>query len=156
VKDTLVMIMAGGKGSRLGPLTVHRSKPACPFAGRYRIIDFVLSNFVNSGLPTHLRPHAVHVVEPDQAPVRNWQLPSFGMYVEVVPAQMRLGERWYRGHRRRRLAEPQPCVRDGHCKNVAVFGGDHVYKHRSQPDGGTSTRPSKAALTIAAYPGASR
>src|SRR5690606_15054840 len=49
VKDTLVMIMAGGKGSRLGPLTIHRSKPGVPFAGRYRIVDFVLSNFVNSG-----------------------------------------------------------------------------------------------------------
>ena len=47
--STLVMIMAGGKGSRLGPLTTHRAKPAMPFGGRYRIIDFVLSNFVNSG-----------------------------------------------------------------------------------------------------------
>ena len=49
MKNTLVMIMAGGKGSRLGPLTIHRSKPGVPFAGRYRIIDFVLSNFVNAG-----------------------------------------------------------------------------------------------------------
>ena len=92
VKNTLVMIMAGGKGSRLGPLTVHRSKPGVPFAGRYRIIDFVLSNFVNSGyrriyvLTQYMSSSLIKHLS------RNWRLSGFGEYIEVVPAQMRLGE----------------------------------------------------------------
>src|SRR5947209_20121566 len=91
------MIMAGGKGSRLGPLTVHRSRPGVPFAGRYRIIDFVLSNFVNSGyrriyvLTQYMSSSLIKHLS------RNWRLSGFGEYIEVVPAQMRLGEFWYRG-----------------------------------------------------------
>src|ERR1700755_210989 len=90
MKNTLVMIMAGGKGSRLGPLTIHRSKPGVPFAGRYRIIDFVLSNFVNSGyrriyvLTQYMSSSLIKHLS------RNWRLSGFGEYIEVVPAQMRL------------------------------------------------------------------
>ena len=97
MNNTLVMIMAGGKGSRLGPLTVHRSKPGVPFAGRYRIIDFVLSNFVNSGyrkiyvLTQYMSSSLIKHLS------RTWRLSAFGEFIEVVPAQMRLGEFWYRG-----------------------------------------------------------
>ena len=94
----LALILAGGEGTRLQPLTRDRAKPAVPFGGRYRLIDFVLSNFVNSGyfqikvltqykassLITHL--------------VRGWQLaPILGQFVEPVPAQMRVGRDWFRG-----------------------------------------------------------
>src|ERR1700755_2709448 len=78
MKNTVAMIMTGGKGSRLGPLTVHRSKPGVPFAGRYRIIDFVLSNFVNSGyrkiyvLTQYMSSSLIKHLS------RNWRLNGFG------------------------------------------------------------------------------
>ncbi len=124
---TLVMIMAGGKGSRLGPLTCHRSKPAMPFGGRYRIIDFVLSNFVNAGY------RRIHVLTQYMASSliqhlsRNWQMAGFGDYIEVVPAQMRVGEVWYRGTADA-VYQNLNLVRDSRAEHVAVFGGDHIYK----------------------------
>jgi len=150
VKNTLVMIMAGGKGSRLGPLTVHRSKPGVPFAGRYRIIDFVLSNFVNSGyrriyvLTQYMSSSLIKHLS------RNWRLSGFGEYIEVVPAQMRLGEFWYRGtadagHQNLNL------VRDARAEHVCVFGGDHVYKFAvDQME--AFHRDHDADLTVAAFP----
>ena len=94
---TIAMIMAGGKGSRLTPLTCHRAKPSVPFGGRYRIIDFVLSNFVNSGyrniyiLTQYMSSSLISHVS------RNWHLTGIGENIEIVPAQMRMGEHWYRG-----------------------------------------------------------
>lgn len=120
------MIMAGGKGSRLSPLTCHRAKPAVPFGGRYRIIDFVLSNFVNSGyrqlyvltqfMATSLIKHLS----------RNWQLSGYGEFIEVVPAQMRTGELWYQGTADS-VYQNLNLVRDARSEHIAVFGGDHVY-----------------------------
>ncbi|MBA3539156.1 MAG: glucose-1-phosphate adenylyltransferase, partial [Deltaproteobacteria bacterium] len=124
---TLVMIMAGGKGSRLGPLTIHRSKPGVPFAGRYRIIDFALSNFVNSGyrriyvLTQYMSSSLIKHLS------RNWRLSGFGEYIEVVPAQMRVGEFWYRGTADA-VYQNLNLVRDARAEHVAVFGGDHIYK----------------------------
>jgi glucose-1-phosphate adenylyltransferase len=144
------MVMAGGKGSRLGPLTVHRSKPAVPFAGRYRIIDFVLSNLVNSGyrriyvLTQYMSSSLIKHLS------RNWRLSGFGEYIEVVPAQMRMGEFWYRGtadsvHQNLNL------VRDARAGHVAIFGGDHVYKCAvDQMD--SYHRDQHADLTVAAFP----
>jgi glucose-1-phosphate adenylyltransferase len=150
VKDTLVMIMAGGKGSRLGPLTVHRSKPAVPFAGRYRIIDFVLSNFVNSGyrriyvLTQYMSSSLIKHLG------RNWRLSGFGEYIEVVPAQMRTGEYWYRGTADA-VYQNLNLLRDSRAGVVAVFGGDHVYKFDiGQMD--AQHRDSKADLTVACIP----
>ena len=124
---SVVMIMAGGKGSRLAPLTVHRAKPAVPFGGRYRIIDFVLSNFVNSGY------RSIYVLTQYMASSlikhlnRNWNISSIGEGVEVVPAQMRLGEFWYRGTADA-VYQNLNLVRDAQLPHVAVFGGDHIYK----------------------------
>src|SRR5512135_879507 len=150
VKDTLVMIMAGGKGSRLGPLTVHRSKPGVPFAGRYRIIDFVLSNFVNSGyrriyvLTQYMSSSLIKHLS------RNWRLSGFGEYIEVVPAQMRLGEFWYRGTADA-VYQNLNLVRDARAEHVAVFGGDHVYKFDvAQME--QQHRDLAADLTVAAFP----
>ncbi len=150
MNDTLVMIMAGGRGSRLGPLTVHRSKPAVPFAGRYRIIDFALSNFVNSGyrriylLTQYMSSSLIKHLN------RNWRLSGFGEYIEVVPAQMRLGEFWYRGTADA-VFQNLNLVRDARPSHVAVFGGDHVYKFAvDQME--REHRDNHADLTVAAVP----
>ncbi|HUJ59352.1 MAG TPA: glucose-1-phosphate adenylyltransferase [Kofleriaceae bacterium] len=150
MKDTLVMVMAGGKGSRLGPLTVHRSKPGVPFAGRYRIIDFVLSNFVNSGyrqiyvLTQYMSSSLIKHLS------RNWRLSGFGEYIEVVPAQMRLGEFWYRGTADA-VYQNLNLVKDARAGHVAVFGGDHIYKFDiDQMD--HHHRRLAADLTVAAFP----
>lgn len=148
MKDTLVMIMAGGRGSRLGPLTIHRSKPSVPFAGRYRIIDFVLSNFVNSGyrqiyvLTQYMSSSLIKHLN------RNWRLSGFGEYIEVVPAQMRMGEFWYRGTADA-VYQNINLIRDSRSQHVAVFGGDHVYKFAiDQMD--EYHRNADADLTVAA------
>jgi glucose-1-phosphate adenylyltransferase len=148
MKDTLVMIMAGGRGSRLGPLTIHRSKPSVPFAGRYRIIDFVLSNFVNSGyrrlyvLTQYMSSSLIKHLN------RNWRLSGFGEYIEVVPAQMRMGEFWYRGTADA-VYQNINLIRDAQSAHVAVFGGDHVYKFAiDQMD--VHHREVDADLTVAA------
>jgi glucose-1-phosphate adenylyltransferase len=123
------MVMAGGRGKRLYPLTRDRAKPAVPFGGKYRIIDFVLSNFVNSGiysLYVLTQFKAQSLVEHLQ---EGWQVGSLlrDYFVTPVPAQMRSGVDWYRGtadavHQNVHLIKrPNP-------KAVAVFGADHVYK----------------------------
>ena len=147
---TAVMVMAGGKGSRLGPLTVHRSKPAVPFGGRYRIIDFVLSNFVNSGyrhiyvLTQYMASSLIrHLNE-------NWRMSGFDEFIEVVPAQMREGEHWYRGTADS-VAQNLNLIRDIGAEQVAVFGGDHVYAFSIDQMEDMHLRLS-AHLTVAAYP----
>jgi glucose-1-phosphate adenylyltransferase len=144
------MIMAGGKGSRLGPLTTHRCKPAMPFGGRYRIIDFVLSNFVNSDY------RRVYVLTQYMASSlikhlnRTWHLGGIGEFVEVVPAQMRLGEHWYRGTADSVLQNLN-LIRDSRADHIAVFGGDHIYKFAvDQME--SYHRDMNADLTIAAWP----
>ena len=95
----LGLILAGGKGTRLFPLTKERSKPAVPFGGKYRIIDFVLSNFVNSGI------YSIYVLTQFKSQsllqhMRNaWQFSDLltNQYILPVPAQMRKGEQWYQG-----------------------------------------------------------
>ena len=150
MKNTLVMIMAGGKGSRLGPLTIHRSKPGVPFAGRYRIIDFVLSNFINSGyrkiyvLTQYMSSSLIKHLN------RNWRLSGFGEYIEVVPAQMRLGEFWYRGTADA-VFQNLNLVRDARAEHVAIFGGDHIYK-MAVDQMEDQHRDRAADLTVAAFP----
>src|SRR5690606_3595973 len=148
--DTAVMIMAGGRGSRLGPLTVHRSKPAVPFGGRYRIIDFVLSNFVNSGyrriyvLTQYMASSLIRHLN------RAWRLSGFGEFVEVVPAQMRVGEFWYRGTADA-VYQNVNLIRDESASQVAVFGGDHVYMFAVDQMEAVH-RARGADLTVAAFP----
>ena len=150
MEGTLVMIMAGGKGSRLAPLTSHRAKPAVPFSGRYRIIDFALSNFVNSGyrrifVLTQYMAHSLI-----QHLNRNWHVAGMGEFIEVAPAQMRLGQHWYRGTADSVLQNLN-LVRDLRPGHVAVFGGDHIYLFEvSQMD--TQHRDTAADLTVAAVP----
>jgi glucose-1-phosphate adenylyltransferase len=150
MKNTAAMIMAGGQGTRLGPLTCHRSKPAVPFGGRYRIIDFVLSNFVNSGyrrifvLTQFMASSLIKHIN------RNWSLTSFDEFIEVVPAQMRRGAFWYRGTADA-VYQNLNLIRDQGAEQVAVFGGDHIYQFDiGQMD--RFHRDHRADLTVAAFP----
>jgi glucose-1-phosphate adenylyltransferase len=127
-RNTLTMILAGGMGERLYPLTRDRAKPAVPFGGRYRIIDFVLNNFVNSGffkikVLTQFKSNSLieHIT-------RTWQLNSeIGQYIDVVPAQMRKGPFWFRGTADA-VYQNLELIFDERPDNVCVFGGDHIYK----------------------------
>jgi len=127
-KNVLCMIMAGGQGSRLSPLTRDRAKPAVHFGGIYRIIDFVLNNFINSGvfkikILTQFKSDSLnkHVSSA-------WSLnPSTGQYIDLVPAQMRTGNDWYKGTSDA-IFQNINLITDERPDLVAIFGGDHIYK----------------------------
>lgn len=124
----LALVLAGGEGRRLMPLTRERAKPAVPFAGRYRLVDFVLSNLVNSGY------YQIKVLTQYKASslishlTRGWQLaPILGHYVEPVPAQMRVGRDWFKGSADA-VFQNLNLISDTRPETVAVFGADHIYK----------------------------
>lgn len=125
----LAMILAGGRGERLHPLTRERTKPAVPFGGRYRIVDFVLSNFVNSGilsLYVLVQYKAQSLIEHLRMAWRtSGIIPDH--FITVVPPQMRLGEMWYRGSADAVLQNLN-LIDDFHPDLVAVFGADHIYR----------------------------
>ena len=128
IDDALVMILAGGEGKRLYPLTKDRAKPAVPFGGRYRIIDFVINNFVNSGfykikVLTQYKSDSLnkHIT-------RGWRLsPFLNQYIDLAPAQMRTGNDWYRGTADA-IYQNIFHILDEDPDYVCVFGGDHIYK----------------------------
>ncbi|MBL9038336.1 MAG: glucose-1-phosphate adenylyltransferase [Archangium sp.] len=124
----MAMVLAGGAGTRLEPLTRERAKPAVPFGGRYRIIDFCLSNFVNSGV---YRIKVLTQYKSDSLNnhlSRSWRMTAFlGHYCETVPAQMRTGNDWYRGSADA-IFQNLNLVTDESPEHVFVFGADHVYQ----------------------------
>jgi glucose-1-phosphate adenylyltransferase len=124
----LTIILAGGEGTRLFPLTAERAKPAVPMAGRYRLIDFVLSNFVNSGL---LKIKVITQYMSDSLNThiaRGWRLPAvLDYYIEPVPAQQRRGKDWFRGSADA-IFQSLNVITDEKPDYVCVFGGDHIYK----------------------------
>ena len=128
-RGTLAMIMAGGRGERLKHLTEDRCKPATPFGGKFRIIDFVLSNCVNSGIRqisvlTQYKAHSLiqHIQ-------RGWGYlrGEFGEFVEIVPAQQQRGPDWYRGTADS-LWQNMDMIRHHRPLHVLVLAGDHIYK----------------------------
>ncbi|MBI4636133.1 MAG: glucose-1-phosphate adenylyltransferase [Candidatus Rokubacteria bacterium] len=123
------MIMAGGKGERLHPLTRDRSKPAVPFGGRHRIIDFVLSNFVNSellSLYVLVQYKSQSLIEHVRLAWRTTGIvPDY--FVTIVPPQMRFGTAWYRGTADAVLQNLN-LVDDFNPDVVAIFGADHIYR----------------------------
>src|SRR2546428_2655327 len=128
-RDTYALVLAGGRGSRLKELTDWRCKPAVPFGGKYRIIDFTLSNCVNSGV----RRIGVATKYKSNSLLRHLQRGwSFldgriGEHVDILPAQQQVAESWYRGTADAVFQNLNVLRRDG-CKYVLVLSGDHVYK----------------------------
>ncbi|TLY96599.1 MAG: glucose-1-phosphate adenylyltransferase, partial [Gammaproteobacteria bacterium] len=126
---TLAIIMAGGRGERLRDLTAHRCKPATPFGGKFRIIDFVLSNCVNSGirqisiLTQYKAQSLIQHVQHGWSYLRG----EFGEFVEVVPAQQQLGPLWYRGTADA-VHQNIELIVSHRPKHVLVLAGDHIYK----------------------------
>jgi len=122
------MVLAGGEGKRLMPLTADRAKPAVPFGGSYRLIDFVLSNLVNAGflricVLTQYKSHSL-----DRHITTSWQVGTLlGDFVTSVPAQQRLGPRWYTGSADA-IFQSLNLVYDSLPDYILVFGADHVYR----------------------------
>ncbi len=150
------MVLAGGKGSRLEPLTAKRTKPAVPFGSKYRIIDFALNNMINShiyGMYVLTQFKAQSLTEHIQ---RNWRFGSFlnDYFITLAPAQMyrydELGEQWYRGTADA-IYQNLHLIHNHHADLVAIFSGDHVYKmdirHMIKQH-----QESGADVTVAAYP----
>ena len=153
---TLGMVLAGGKGSRLHPLTSQRTKPAVPFGSKYRIIDFALNNMINSGI------HGMYVLTQFKAQSltehiqRNWRFGTFldDHFITLAPAQMylfeELGSEWYRGTADA-IYQNLHLIEGRDVDLLAIFSGDHIYKmdishmieYHLEKD---------ADITIAAYP----
>ena len=124
----LGIVLAGGEGKRLWPLTADRAKPAVPFGGNYRLIDFVLSNLTNAGylricVLTQYKSHSL-----DRHITQTWRMSTvLGNYVTPVPAQQRLGPRWYTGSADA-ILQSSNLIYDDRPDYIVVFGADHVYR----------------------------
>ena len=124
----LGIVLAGGEGKRLWPLTADRAKPAVPFGGSYRLVDFVLSNLVNAGylricVLTQYKSHSL-----DRHITTTWRMSTLlGNYVTPVPAQQRLGPRWFTGSADA-IFQSLNLVYDDQPDHIVVFGADHVYR----------------------------
>jgi glucose-1-phosphate adenylyltransferase len=122
------IVLAGGEGKRLMPLTADRAKPAVPFAGSYRLVDFALSNLINSGLRrmvvlTQYKSHSL-----DRHISQTWRMsPLLGGYVASIPAQQRLGKRWFTGSADA-ILQSMNALSDEKPDYVVVVGADHVYR----------------------------
>src|SRR5512141_821587 len=148
---TLAMILAGGEGRRLDPLTRERAKPAVPFGGRYRIIDFVLSTLANSGI-LKMKVLVQYKSESLNTHIqRAWRLTALlGQYVEIVPAQMRVGKKWFAGSADA-IYQNLNIITDEEPDYCFVFGADNIYRMdiRQMLD---FHLDKKADLTVAAIP----
>jgi glucose-1-phosphate adenylyltransferase len=129
LENILTVVLAGGHGSRLQPLTSDRAKPAVPFGAKYRIIDFTLANCMHSGLRrvlvlTQYKSHSLHEHLRDGWSVFN---PSLGEYITAVPPQMRGGEMWYRGTADA-VQQNRWLVERSGADHIVILSGDHIYR----------------------------
>jgi glucose-1-phosphate adenylyltransferase len=127
-RKTLAIVLAGGEGKRLMPLTADRAKPAVPFGGSYRLVDFALSNLANAGflkivVLTQYKSHSL-----DRHVSMTWRMSTLlGNYVTPVPAQMRRGPHWFAGSADA-LYQNFNLIYDERPEHVIVFGADHIYR----------------------------
>jgi glucose-1-phosphate adenylyltransferase len=150
LKETLTIILAGGQGERLYPLTRDRAKPAVPFAGHYRIIDFTLSNCINSGLKR------IYVLTQYKSQSLNdhlrlgWNIfaGAFDEFLFSVPPQLRTGDSWYLGTADA-VSQNLYILRERHPSRVLILSGDHIYK-MDYSDMIASHIRTGAAVTVAA------
>jgi glucose-1-phosphate adenylyltransferase len=128
-RGTLAVIMAGGRGERLRQLTEDRCKPAAPFGGKFRIIDFVLSNCLNSGIRqiSVLTQYKAHSLIQHIGKGWGFLRGEFGEFIEIIPAQQRLGPEWYQGTADA-LWQNMELIRAHRPLHVLVLAGDHIYK----------------------------
>ncbi|GIW99972.1 MAG: glucose-1-phosphate adenylyltransferase [Pirellulaceae bacterium] len=134
LKSTTTVVLAGGKGTRLEPLTLDRAKPAVPFGGSYRIIDFVLSNAINSGLRRLLILTQYKALSLDRHINLGWR-PFFcaelGEFLDVVPPQQRIDEQWYQGTADA-VYQNIFVIEQDRPEYVLILAGDHIYKMNYQ------------------------
>jgi glucose-1-phosphate adenylyltransferase len=134
MEGVLAVILAGGKGSRLDPLTRDRAKPAVPFGGAYRIIDFTLSNCLNSGLRRILVLTQYKGMSLDRHINAGWQryfCREMGEFADIIPPQQRIDENWYQGTADA-VYQNIYAIEKEHPELVLVLAGDHVYKMNYQ------------------------
>jgi len=152
VKDVLTLILAGGKGTRLDPLTRDRAKPAVPFGGLYRIIDFTLSNCINSGLRRVLVLTQYKARSLDRHIMAGWGFLSRQLeeYIDVLPPQQRIDEHWYKGTADA-IYQNIYSIEKANPRYVLVLAGDHIYK-MDYGDMIQSHLDRKADLTVGCIP----
>ncbi len=128
MSGVLAVVLAGGEGTRLMPLTTSRSKPAVPFAGSYRLIDFALNNLVNSNImkiyiPTQFKSQSLYLHLK-----KGWNISGIsGCFIDPIPAQMRLGKKWYDGTADS-VFQNLSFIQQEKPDYICVFGSDHIYK----------------------------
>ncbi len=130
MKDVLAVVLAGGKGSRLEPLTLDRAKPAVPFGGVYRIIDFTLSNCINSGIRKMLMLTQYKAMSLDRHINTGWRhllSRELGEFIDVVPPQQRIDEQWYQGTADA-VYQNIYTLEQERPEHVVILAGDHIYK----------------------------
>ncbi len=151
MKDVLAVILAGGKGSRLDPLTRDRAKPAVPFGGAYRIIDFALSNCLNSGVRKSLVLTQYKAMSLDRHINLGWQgylCRELGEFIDVVPPQQRIDEHWYQGTADA-VYQNIYTIEKERPSHVVILAGDHIYKMNYMKLVGFHVE-NRADLTVAA------
>jgi glucose-1-phosphate adenylyltransferase len=148
----LGIVLAGGAGTRLAPLTEDRAKPAVPFGGIYRIVDFTLSNCLNSGLRQILVLTQYKARSLDRHILAAWGFLSreLGEYIEVLPPQQRIDEHWYQGTADA-VRQQIRYVAEDNCDHVLILSGDQLYQmdYREMVE---QHKKNKAELTVATIP----
>src|SRR3990172_6876443 len=130
MRSVLAVILAGGKGERLEPLTRDRAKPAVPFGGIFRIIDFTLSNCLNSGLRRMLVLTQYKAMSLDRHITLGWRhylCRELGEFIDVVPPQQRIDDKWYQGTADAVYQNIYTLEKE-RPEHVVILAGDHIYK----------------------------